>query len=385
MKTAQPDKEVRKALGFANGNVNVVCDGGNARFKLATDKDDTLHVEHFTHALAEISMADYEELCYRHKNTDAWYFIKWNGRYFVTGDEAFNYNPTFDPLRGRQKYEKDYYGILFIAGMLRLFKGQVPEVVNALLAHPPADLQHRNSLMRSVIGTWHIECNGAKQSVKVEFVNTYDEIVGGVMNATIAPDGQLYKDLDFSGKTLVFDLGGGTLDLAYVEDGVVDYDHLMDSTRIGGNTAVNTFKRIFDHQYRELVSEYEDGLPRELIHEIFLDPEHSLILAGGEKLDCSSLYQQAIAPVIRTARDAVKQFGGNLIGVRRVLLTGGVSGLMYLEICKQVFPKFYERGAIRTAESRAKMLEANGRGGLKMLPGMKAASTKLARQLAKKR
>lgn len=380
MKALQMDKDTRKQLGFANGNTNVVCDGGNARFKLATDTPirgrNDLHVEHFTHAIAEISAADYDELCYRHQNIQAFHFLKWNGRYFVTGEEAFSYNPTFDPLRGRQKYERDYYGILFVAGVLRLFNGAVPETFNALLAHPPADLTERERLMRCVVGNWHIEANGIKYGFKVEYVNTFDEIVGGVFNATTAPDGQLYADMDIGGKTLVFDLGGGTLDLAFLNDGGVNYSHLMDSTRIGGNGAVTNFKRLFDNTYHQLVDGYEDGLPRELVHEIFLDPSHLLMLEAGETLDCTRLYQQAINPVIRTAKDAVKTFGGNLLGVKRVLLTGGVAGLLYDEIAGQMFPKYAERKMLLLADQRRHLLEANCRGGRKMLEGLKVESVR---------
>lgn len=383
------EKEYRKALGFANGNPNVVADIGNARCKLATDMPmpdrRQLDVRHFTHAIAEITQGDYEELSYRFHGRNAFHLIAHDGRYFVTGDEAFSFAPEFDPLRGRLKYQRDYYGILFVSGLLHLFGKDVPEKVNALLAHPPADLALRENLMRCVIGSWRFESNGFKQQVKVEYVNVFDEIVGGVFNATVAPDGELYEEIDMGGTTLVVDFGGGTMDFAYLVDGKIDYNRKMNSIRVGGNEAINNFKRNFDTAYHELVADYEDGLPRELIHQIFLDKDHILPLSAGETLDCKSMYEKAVNPIIHKAKAGVKDFGEGLLGVQRILMTGGFAGQVYDELCKQVFPKFHKNKAIRLAEARAYMVEANARGGLKMLQGMKVESTRRAKSLLKAR
>lgn len=371
-------------LGFANGNVNVVADIGNARAKLATDihtrMADRLNVDHFTHAIAEIARADYDELCYRFRERQAWHFIAWEGRYFIVGDDVFHYNPTFDPKRGRLKYSKDYYGILFIAGLLRLFGNGIPEKVNALLAHPPADLALRESLMRSVVGKWRFESNGVKHVVHIPYANVFDEIAGGLINATTAPDGELYSDMKMDGQTLVFDLGGGTLDLALADNGKINYSRIMDSTRSGANTAINAFKRDFDVTHSDLVSNYEDGIPRDTVHQIFLHPDHILELAAGDVLDCTRMYQRAINPVIATALDSVRKFAGNMMGIRRVLLDGGVSGLMYDEISKQVFPAFLDKGAILLADKRADMLKANARGGIKLLEGLKTETRRRAKE-----
>lgn len=370
------EKERRKALGLANGNPVVIADEGNQRAKFGTDAGSRLtdkrEIAHFTHAIAEITRADYNELCYRYQGGKERHFILWDNRAFVVGDEAFNYLPTFDPQRGRLKYKKDYYGIMFLAGLLRMFGDNIPEAINALLAHPPADLPHRDILKRCVVGRWNFESNSVKYSTLVEYVNVFDEIAGGLFNATIAPDGKPYEGVDMSGRTLVFDLGGGTLDLAFADNGAINYDYTMESVRIGANAAINNFKRDFDATYPELVGNYEDGLPRYMIHELFLDDKHLLQMSAGETMDCSKLYAKSIAPVIRTARDNVRSFAGDLMGVRRVLLTGGVSGLMYQEIATKIFPKFLETGSLMVADQRRDLLKANARGGVKMIAGLQA-------------
>lgn len=383
-------KEMRRVLGFANGNPNVVADIGNALVKVATDAPiiggrNPLAFEYFTHGIVEVVEADYLTLCYYYEGKNAYHLIKWDGRFFVVGDAAYSTNPSLDPLRGRLKYTKDYYGIIFMSALLRLFNGNPPESINAFLAHPPADRDFTTELMRSVAGVWRFESNGQRFQIRVEYANAFDEIVGGVFNATFGPDGRIMNDLQIlgDGPTLVFDMGGGSLDLARLKrDGSVDYDKRMESERTGVNIAINSFKSLFDRRYKGDLGDAEDGISRDLIIEIFLDEKHTL-RTGGETLDCADIYKQAINPVIRTAKDTVNKFARGLIGYNRALLDGGGSGLLYDEICEQIFPKFAKNGVVHQADLRRDMFKANARGALKMLPGMMQESERRYAQLSK--
>lgn len=384
------DKELRRVLGFANGNANVIADIGNALVKMTTDKPvlagrNPSSFVYFSHGLVEIVEADYNALCHYFDGYDAFHLIKWNKRYFVVGDEAYSVNPSIDPMRGRLKYSKDYYGIIFMSGLIRLFNGEPPEVINAFLAHPPADREFATELMRSVVGGWHFESNGRKFELRVDYVNVFDEIVGGVFNATFGVDGRIMNDLQIlgDGPTLVFDMGGGSLDLARLNrDGSVDYNKKMDSERTGVNVAINNFKSLFDRRYKQDLTDAEDGISRELIVDIFLDDKH-ILRTGGETLDCADLYRQATNPVLKSAKDYVSKFARGLIGYNRALLDGGGSGLLYDEICEQIFPKFAKNNVVHSADLRRDMFKANARGALKMLPGMMQESERRYTQLVK--
>lgn len=388
---AEIEKMYRRILGFANGNPNVVVDAGNALVKAATDQPllsgrNPLTFTYFPHALVETDEANYKRLCHYHKDRTANHLIKWNGRFFVVGEEAYSLNPAFDPTRGRAKYSKDYYGILFLRILLDLFSAGMPPVVNAFVAHPPDDRDHAKTLMKAVAGKWNFESNGKRYEVFVDYVNAFDEIVGGVFNATIGPDGKLIDDvgqLIGDGPTLVFDMGGGSLDLARLnKDGSVDYNKKMQSTRIGVNTAINTFKGLFDSRYPALVADAEDGLPRDMVIDIFLDQNHEFRTAG-ETFDCSDIYDAAINPVIRDARAAVNGFARGLVGYNRVLLDGGGAGLVYDKICETIFSRFAANGVVHTADHKRELFKANSKGGLKMLIGMKQESAKRAEQFRK--
>src|SRR5690349_1859621 len=150
------DKELRRVLGFANDNPNIVGDIGNELVKMGTDKllaggNNLLGLVFFNYAFVEVNETRYVNLCHYYKGKDAFHLIKWDNRYFVVGEQAYSVDSGFEPVRGRAKYRKEYYGILFLSGLLRLYAGKIPEAVNAFLAHPPADLEYGESLMRSVV------------------------------------------------------------------------------------------------------------------------------------------------------------------------------------------------------------------------------------------
>lgn len=387
------EREYRLALGFANGNPNVIADIGNALAKATTDApvmrgNNPLSFVFFSHAIAEVDETTYKRLVHYHSGKKANHLIKWNGRCFVVGEEAYSVNPTFDPVRGRAKYERAYYGILFLRLLLDLFGDALPATINAFVAHPPADIEHSRALMKAVNGSWRFESNGQRYETTVEYVNCFDEIVGGVFNATMGVDGKPIDDvgqLMGDGPTLVFDLGGGSLDLARLtKEGAVDYNRKMVSKRVGVNTAVNTFKNLFDDKYRELVSGDEDGIDRSVVIDIFMDKDHTH-RTGGETLECADLYEMAVNPVIREARAAVRDFAGSMSAYNRVLLTGGGSGLMFDEICTTLFPKFLKNNVIHSADHRRELFKANPKGAKKMIEVLKQESTKRANVYRKAR
>ncbi len=387
------DREYRKLLGFANGNPNVGADIGNARVKMMTDApimrgSNPLNFAGFEHALAEINEATYRSQVHRYRGRRANHLIKVGDRYYVVGDEAYSVNPTFDPVRGRLKYEREYYGILFLRGIEELFGDQTPPAINAFVAHPPADLEFARPLMKSVAGKWRYEVNGRKRELLVDFVNHFDEIEGGVFNATSGIDGQPIDDLGQligGGPTLVFDLGGGSLDLARLKkDGSVDYDRPMVSERIGINSAINSFKQMFDYEYSELVSDAEDGIPRDMVNDIFMDKKH-ILQTAGESIDCTRLYKDAIDPLIRDIVRSVRTYSRGSVAYNRVLLTGGGSGLIYEELREVVFPKFAKNQVLHTADHQRDLYKANVKGGLKMLEALKQEGRKAALSYRKTR
>lgn len=368
-------------LGFANEYPVVIADIGNFLCKVLTDSPikrgaNPLDFVSYPHAIAEVDSGAYERLLRRYHGKKGYHLLKWRERCYVIGEQAYSVDMHFEPRQGRLKYSRDYYGLLFIRGLVELFDGSVPEAVNAFLAHPPGDLEFTDVLKRAVHGRWVFEVNGQRCETTVVYSNTFDEIVGGVHNAVDGPDGQRMAEnaLEGNGPALVFDLGGGSLDLCYLtSDLAVNYDRGLFTERTGINSAVETFKSIFDATYKNRLSDAENGIARGHVIDIFMDEEHA-IYDAGEKIDCVDIYNEAIAPVIRASSQAVKRFAGGFMGINSVLLTGGGSAMVMDEIKREIFAKFDKNGKVFTTAERAKLVQANVRGGRKIAEAMKSVS-----------
>lgn len=374
------EQQYLNILGFGNDFPIVGGDGGNNQFKMICDRallrnSNKPEVIIFDHAIAEIDQGTYTRLMHYFERGDASHLVQWRGRFFVVGEQAYSINPGFMPLSGRAKMTRDYYGIMFMHGVAKLFNGRVPEEINAFVAHPPGDLEHRDTLMKSVHGKWSIEIGGQQIRTNVVYTNAFEEIVGGIHNTTHGIDGQLIhgNPLEGKGPFLALDLGGGSLDLAWIrKDLSVDYNRPMHSERIGVNTALRAFKQAFDVKYAHLLRDAEDGIPRDVVLDAFMDEAHTVNVAG-ELLDCTEMYNQSAAPVIRQMTRTVQQFARGVVGVGGVLLTGGGSAAFYDEIGKQVLPQFKRNDVIfRSAQRIEDMIKANAEGGLKIAKAMAA-------------
>lgn len=375
---ATHEAEFMAIQGFANDLPTVISDGGNRKFKVTTDKpllrrSTASEVVIYDHAIAEVDAGRFDRLLHYHKGTDAYHLLRWRDRFFVIGEQAYSVNASFEPLSGRAKYTRDYYGLMFMHGVVMLFNGRIPEAMNAFLAHPPADLEHSDALVRAVHGKWSFEVNGVKHKTEVVYSNTFDEIVGGIHNATHGVDGQMIKGnaLEGNGPFIVFDLGGGSLDLAHVKRNLsVDYTKPMVSRRIGVNQAMETVKSLFDSRHKKLLQDAEDGISREAVLDIFMSEDHSTQYAG-KKIECADFYEQAAAPIIRTAKQMVQSYSKGFVGYGGALLTGGGSALFFDEIINTVFEPFKDTDRIFTTDQPRNMIEANARGGGKIAEAMK--------------
>lgn len=374
---AYDEKQYLQHLGIANGNPTFVVDAGNSLVKVFAEHPivpgrNSTDFASYPHALIEVSAADYEEQTYRYADSAAPHLIRWRDRFFVVGEEAYSMKPSLEPRQGRVKYSRDYIGILVVSALLRLCGSAVPERINLMIGYPPGDRRHIDQLLASVSGGWAIESAGVKHKFRVDYVVPFDEIVGGILNYTLGVDGKPVTGIPLleGGVTLGFDLGGGTLDLSRINrDGTVDYDKQMLSVRTGGNQAITNFKRLFDQRHADLLREAEDGVPRQVVMEVFLDPRHELHTMG-QTIDCRAIYQQSIAPVIRDARDAVIRYTGGFIGYDKVLLTGGIAGLMLPDIREHIFSEFDRHGAMHTSGRPSDMYRSNPSGARKTIPNL---------------
>lgn len=374
--------EADRLLGFDNGLPTETVDIGNKNSRQITDQPEFEghNGSEFIsneHAIVEVDEATFRNIQHGYKNEPGYHLIEWSSRYFVTGEPVYSIQPSFEPTAGRAKYRPDYYGILFIRNLAEQYRGNPPSAVNAFLAHPPGDRDHVMALMKAVAREWKFKVNGKPVQTSVRYVDTFEEILGGVMNVSLGRDGKpMDERLNGTGPTLVFDLGGGSLDMARLhKDGSIDFDKVMDSVRVGVNSALHMAKDLADRKYKDLLGDAEDGIPMHMIIEMFEDTQH-LMNIMGEIVDCKVIYEQAAKNVIRQCLTAVRAFTRGLIGYNLILLTGGGSALFYDLICSEIFPRHHAKGMIIKSDLSRDMWKANVIGGSKMLIGIRQQQRK---------
>ncbi|MFC2054588.1 hypothetical protein ACFLV7_09900 [Chloroflexota bacterium] len=76
-------------------------------------------------------------------------------------------------------------------------------------SRPPGDDKFHQDIKEAVIGDWDVEVQGRKHNFWINYANTFDEPVGGLMNVLLTEEGQHYQHTEISGGySLVIDIGG---------------------------------------------------------------------------------------------------------------------------------------------------------------------------------
>lgn len=323
---------------------------------------DCEHVAHFDHDVIEIDSARYEYLRSR-ENGDARYdVVSVGGLFYIVGERAYNEKSgQVETRRNLRKYEQPYITALLVSGLLRLYNGNIPPRINIMIAHAPLLYESVSTIRRSVLGTTRYSYIGGKGQFLVEYSEPYDEVVAGCMNILLNPYGQPYAretfDMDVtSGRWLFYDLGGGTLDLGQLRDGIPVYDNI-ESHDVGGNDAINTFCALVSKNHRKLVAGTKDQkFPREIAYEVLMTPDMALE-HFGTIYTFKDEFDEAFSPLVRSSQRLVADYTNGWLGYKGVIAIGGVCGVLYNQLEDMVFAGF--KGDTKGKKPRIKPVEDN--------------------------
>jgi hypothetical protein len=325
----------------------------------ATDRES---VAHFDHDVIEIDSARYEYLKSRENGVARYDAVSVGGLYFITGERAYNEKQgQVENRRDLRKYEQPYITALLVSGLLRLYNGNIPPRINIMIAHPPLLYNDITTIRRSVLGTTRYSYIGGKGQFTIEYSEPYDEVVAGCMNILLNPYGQPYDretfDIDVtSGRWLFYDLGGGTLDLGQLRDGLPVYDNII-SHDVGGNDAITTFCSLVSKNHKGLVSQTKDRkFPRDIAYEVLMNSNLSLEHFGSV-YDLRDEFDEAFTPLVRSSQRYVTDYTNGWLGYKGVIAIGGVCGVLYNQLEDMVFAGF--KGDTKGKKPRIKPVEEN--------------------------
>jgi len=310
----------------------------------------------FPHALVPISWAQYSAVCESYNNGEIPDdFMRIGEGFYAIGDSAERFGVT-QHERGAARYRRDYIGVFAAAAMARSYRASTELAL--FVSHPPGHINYAGELMKAVIGRWDVELGGKKISLYAEYVNTFDEPTGGLMNVLLKDNGTQYAAPQLKEKSvLVIDIGGGTTDFVTISAaGQIDYAQAH-TEEIGIQEVIDNFTSAFRARYKELTKS-KNALAPDRVREAI---ETGIFRGGGDSLPCQEEAEQARNTLVnRILRVTSTRYAG---GFRfdAVLLTGGGSGLLYTYLWDHIQNK-----NIHLADEPGELHLANVRGGLKL-------------------
>ncbi len=311
------------------------------------------------HAIVEISNAQYADALARYKKNLPKDIFKVNGKAFATGASAEAYG-MIQRFKGAERYKPQYFGVSAMAMILGLYEGNKLNI-EIFASHPPQHVQYADDLIDSLFGVhngeWQLEHGERSVSVSVDYVNTFDEATGGIMNVMLNEDGAHYQRPELKkGKIITIDLGGGTTDFTETLDGEINYLTPW-SEPIGIGNVIDDFTSAFRQRYkaetRGLMS-----LDAAKVRTALISGEYS---GGGSILDCKEEANQARNKLLNRVLQVFQNRYGGAFNYDGIILTGGGSALM----ADALFDNL-QHDRIILADDHDSLHLANVRGGLKL-------------------
>jgi len=333
----------------------MVLDAGNSIIKAKIARRENGEIA-FPHAMKRLTESKHEKITnragFQNQSID---YLRINGKPYVVGESAERHG-LITQRTGTARYTRDYYGVLAAAALGRLYERG--REVSVFGSHPPGDVQFRQDLMESVVGDWYVEIKGKERHFKVNYVNTFDEPVGGLMNVLLTEDGQHYQHTEINdGRALVIDIGGFTTDwLAVNQGGEIDYS-LARSIPLGIQSVLVDFEESFRSNNLVAVKD-TPVLPPDRVRKALIT---GVFEGGGKKYPCEQEVEESTSLMLNRIADTYQRIAGGALSWDSIILTGGGSGFLHNRLLS-----ILNHDNVILADDLESIHFANVRGGLKL-------------------
>ena len=333
----------------------LVLDAGNSIIKAKIARRESGEIA-FPHALRPLSDTEFRTIMDRAGSSGpSEDYIRVNGQPYAVGVSAERHGIQVQRT-GAARYTRDYLGIFTASVLARLYdRGREVQV---FVSHPPGDMKFRDDLMKAVMGEWNVESRKGDRTFRVVYSNTYDEPVGGMMNALLTEDGQHYQRSEIKdGRGLVIDVGGFTTDWVAVNPGgEIDYS-LVRSVSLGIQNVVSDFEESFRAHNLQAVKN-TPNLPPERIRKAIMT---GVFEGGGHNYPCEQDVKESMNLLLNRIGDTYQRLAGGALSWDFIILTGGGCALLY----KYLLPILNHQHVI-LADEINQLHMANVRGGMKL-------------------
>lgn len=301
----------------------MVFDGGHNLIKgLRISSGQPKHS--FPHALRRLTEAEYAEALARYGKDLPRDYVRVNGAPYVVGESALAYM-GLTRVTGPNRYTKDYIGV-FMAIMASFLFDKSCEI-SVFASHPTGDTAYREKLAKAVYGKWTVQYMDHVLEIKVGYVNTFEEIIGGMNNRVLAANGVAYLNADLNkGQVLGVDFGGGTTDWQSISNGKV-----TDQVSVSIGRGVQDIESRFDKSFRNAPSNLAmfssvRQLPLNLVRDAITTRVWD---GGGTPIPCGSYVDEAVSLLLNEMQTVYENVAKGPGLWRYIILTGGGSAMLF--------------------------------------------------------
>lgn len=345
-----------------NDKLKIIGDLGNSLIKMIFVFPDGSREELvFPHAVVPISQENFQNIKDKFGASEFGEpsYFELDGQPYVVGELAEQYGMV-DRRSSNVKYTRDYYGVLFVEGLMRV----IPEGhdnIEAFVCHPALDQGYRKNQMKALKGEFKVSTSG-KNNVKyhVRYINTYLEPVGGLMNIVLDDTGRVDNSVEDDGRVLIFDVGGRITNVVPFNNltGEIEYDNAR-SAPVG-------ILNVLEDLEQGLRTRYEDRFSKTRI--IPMDRLRNALRTGyyrggGDQIPCEDEIDRAMNILLSRLHSIYFEHAGGPQVYDSIYITGGGGGAAE----RVMREKFLDHKRVFLAETPDEMHMANVRGGDKLL------------------
>lgn len=297
----------------------MVLDAGNAIIKA---KSATKEIK-FPHAIKQLTETDWERNT-RGGSAANEDYVRVNGVPYMIGltaERKMLKKATFKT--GAARYTKDYYGVLMVTALSRLYPRSMKNLY-LFASHAPKDWIYRDALLRAALTEWTIEVCGKTLTFSVDEGDTFDEPNGGASNLLYTEDGTKVANPAMKrGTTLVIDIGGHTTDFMVVHSGgYIDADESDTMSGVGINSVIDILEMELKNRYQNMFQD-QNVFDRAKLRDALRDGQYD---AGGYgMIECTDLADAASVAMLNEIASKYQTYGGTS-QFNYLALTGGGSG-----------------------------------------------------------
>lgn len=175
------------------------------------------------HAIHQLTPREFEEALTRSNGRLNEDYIQIDESFWVTGESVYRHNPSPVLLRGARRYVPEYYGIMAMSMVARMYPyAQESRPLKIMASYAPGDFSYRKNLKRAIPETFTItgftKPDPQSWSFEVASITVIEEGLGAFFQAILKHDGKGFMVKNENARYLVVDLGSKTCEMLGMDD-----------------------------------------------------------------------------------------------------------------------------------------------------------------------